>query len=80
MTFVNPRAGESVQVKCEIPQATMLNCRARILHHADMNAFNSFSRPEVVIPKPFDVDLSAREISMTLPELSVVTAEFSIKV
>jgi alpha-N-arabinofuranosidase len=75
LTFVNPLHDESMEVECAITGVSPKRAAGRILHHADLNACNTFENPDTIVPKPHAVTASAGGIKLTLPPLSIVTAE-----
>jgi alpha-N-arabinofuranosidase len=75
ITLANPTHDEPRQVECDIVAASVASPTARILHHADMNAHNSFDRPDALMPVKHVVERDGSKLSVALPPLSVVTVE-----
>ena len=73
-TLVNPKHDAAMAVECTLAGAGAVEAHARILHHDDYNACNTFSQPDVIVPRPHPVDAKGSKISMELPPLSVATA------
>lgn len=73
LTCVNPRHDETFEVSATLSRGRLEGASARILHHPDMNAHNSFEAPNVVVPKDHTVQITAGGLRLTLPPLSVVT-------
>lgn len=72
VTFVNPRIGGDTTVDCAIAGAR--SATAQILHHSDMNAFNSFDAPDTVVTKSHPVTVEAGRLKLDVPALGIVTA------
>ena len=73
-SFVNPRHDAAVSVECALEGASAQSAAARILHHPDLNGFNSFTQPERIVPQPHPVTARGGKIALELPPLSVATA------
>ena len=58
-----------------IQGASVRGANARILHHADMNACNTFESPDTITPGKLDVKASGGGIAVELPPLAVVGIE-----
>ena len=54
---------------------TLGSLQARILHHADMNAHNTFANPDLIVPSEHKVESRSGMLNLALPPLSVVTVE-----
>ena len=74
ITFVNPSLASDLNVDCTLRSFPAKSATATILHHADLNAFNSFDNPEVIVPKPHEVSVEASRLRLTVPALSLVSA------
>ena len=46
---------------------------ARMIHHADWNACDTFEAPDTIVPRASDVEVSGGAMKVELPPLSVVT-------
>jgi alpha-N-arabinofuranosidase len=73
VTLVNPRASTDVHTDCSFTGATPTSATAQILHHADMNAYNSFDDPEKITTKPHTVTIENGRLRLDLPAMSIVT-------
>jgi alpha-N-arabinofuranosidase len=73
-TFVNPKHDTSVELSCVLDGARAGAAAGRILHNADMNAANTFTAPDTVMPVDFRIETQGGGMRMTLPPLSIVTA------
>jgi alpha-N-arabinofuranosidase len=73
MTFANPSHEETRAVTCSIDGAKAGAATARLLHHSDFNAFNSFEAPDTVTPKSHDVTAAQGGLRFDLPPMSVLT-------
>jgi alpha-N-arabinofuranosidase len=78
ITFVNPRHDVDMQVDCALRGVTARQARARILHHPDINAFNSFDQPDQVVIKPHEAGVEGAGVRVTLPSMSVVTVTLEV--
>jgi alpha-N-arabinofuranosidase len=74
LTCVNPRNDLSIKVNCSLSGSRAAAGKARILHHQDLNAHNSFDNPDVVVPREHPVSVEGSRIEMDAPPLSVLTA------
>jgi alpha-N-arabinofuranosidase len=74
LTLVNPKHDATLQVNCSLAGASAAGATARILHHEDMNACNTFSDPDRIVPRSLAVSASGSSVTMDLPPLSVATA------
>jgi alpha-L-arabinofuranosidase len=60
-------------VECALTKGTAASARARIIHHADFNACNTFEAPEVIVPKDHPVTAQGSKIRIELPPMAVAT-------
>jgi alpha-N-arabinofuranosidase len=74
VSLVNPKDSEEVTVECMLRGVTPRNATARILHHADRNAANSFDAPDAITLQAHPARIEAQKLVVDLPPLSVVTA------
>jgi len=65
-------------VNCSIAGALPTGATAKILHHADLNAENSFSRPDTIVPANHQVSVAGGSLKADLPPLSVLTAKITL--
>jgi alpha-N-arabinofuranosidase len=73
-TFVNPKHDTAMFVECTLAGASVAEAKARILHHDDYNACNTFAQPDVIVPRPHAVEARGGTLRMELPPLSISTA------
>jgi len=78
VSWVNPSSSNDVEVDCTLRGVTAKSGTARILHHPDMNAFNSFDQPDMLTPKPHDIAVQGSHVRLTAPALSVITATLQL--
>lgn len=78
VSFVNPRHGSDVSVDCSFPGAVPKQAAAQILHHADMNAYNSFDQPDQIVLKPHPVSVENGSIRMDVPSMGIVTVTLQV--
>jgi alpha-L-arabinofuranosidase len=74
VTLVNPKAETAMTVNCTLAGGSAIGATGRILHHADLNAENTFTDPDRITPGDHKVSADGARISTDLPPLSVVTA------
>jgi alpha-L-arabinofuranosidase len=74
VTFVNPKHDTAIKVNCSLTGAGAISGKARILHHSDFNACNTFENPDVIVTRDHRVDAAGTGIQTELPPLSIVTA------
>jgi alpha-N-arabinofuranosidase len=73
ITLVNPYFDEDLHVDCALRGATATQATARILHDADLNAYNTFEDPNRVVPRSHPVSADGTRVRLDLPRLSAVT-------
>ncbi|HSW51578.1 MAG TPA: alpha-L-arabinofuranosidase C-terminal domain-containing protein [Bryobacteraceae bacterium] len=73
LTLVNPKHDTPMSANCSIAGRKAVSATARALYHADMNACNTFTAPDVVAPKDHTASVSGSGVRVELPPLSVVT-------
>jgi alpha-N-arabinofuranosidase len=74
VTCVNPRPDETLRVECVLAGATAARATARLLHHPDLNACNTFERPDTIVPRDHPVGMTRDTARLELPPLAVATA------
>jgi alpha-N-arabinofuranosidase len=74
LTCVNPKHDESVKASCVLSGAAAASGQARILHHVDFNACNTFENPDRIVPRSHPITVEGSRIGIELPPLSIVTA------
>jgi alpha-N-arabinofuranosidase len=73
LTLVNPRHDARLKVSCRLAQGKAASATARLLHHADFNAANTFEQPDIVVPRPHVVTAEGSRLALELPPMSLVT-------
>ena len=73
VTLVNPRPSTDVHADVSFTGATPQFASAQILHHSDMNAYNSFDEPDKIVTKPHAALVESGRMRVDLPAMSVVT-------
>ncbi len=73
LTCVNPKPDETLRVECVLAGATAASATARLLHHPDLNACNTFDKPDTIVPKDHPVEAARDRLRLDLPPLSVAT-------
>jgi len=74
LTFVNPKHDAALKVDCALSGATPDAAIARILHHPDFNASNTFDNPDRILPREHPVTVEGSRLRLDLPPLSIATA------
>jgi alpha-N-arabinofuranosidase len=74
LTLVNPKHDTPLSVTTTLDGASAAGAKARLLHHADFNACNTFDRPDTIVPRPHPVTAKGANLSVELPPLSILTA------
>jgi alpha-L-arabinofuranosidase len=67
-----------MDVDCALAGAAATSGSARILHHRDFNACNTFENPEVIVPKDHKIEVSGSRLRVELPPLAIVTAAVNL--
>jgi alpha-N-arabinofuranosidase len=78
LTFVNPKHDAGMNVNCSVSGGAPKGGAARILHHEDMNACNTFDRPDRIVPREHPVRVEGSRVRLELPPLSIVTASLGL--
>lgn len=78
VTLVNPKHDATMNVSCSISGKTPSVSGARLLHHSDLNACNTFQSPDVVVPKEHKASASGSSVAVELPPLSIVTVSLRL--
>ena len=73
LTLVNPNHETSVNLTCSLAGGTASGAGARVLQDKDINAANTFSEPNRIMPKPLSVSAQGGTLKAELPPLSVST-------
>jgi len=73
LSFVNPRSDLDLRVHCSLAGALATEGTAEILHSADLNACNSFLKPDTVVLQKHAVKVDGSKIQLDMPRLSVAT-------
>jgi alpha-L-arabinofuranosidase len=63
-----------MNVDCSVAVKTLSAATARVLHHPDLNACNTFDAPDQVVPRAHQASAAGSRLRVELPPLSVVTA------
>jgi alpha-N-arabinofuranosidase len=74
LSFVNPHSDADMRVDCSLLGAAAKDGNAEILHHPDLNACNTFDKPDTVVIQKHPVKVDGERIQLELPRLSVATA------
>jgi alpha-N-arabinofuranosidase len=74
VSLVNPKDSEAMTAECALRGVKAGRVTARILHHADRNAANTFDEPDTIAPQPHPAQIEANKLVVDLPPLSVATA------
>jgi alpha-L-arabinofuranosidase len=77
VSLVNPRTSTEVHADCSFTGATPSGASAQILHHADMNAYNSFDDPGKITTKPHAAVVENGRMRVDVPAMSIVTVQLS---
>jgi alpha-N-arabinofuranosidase len=75
VTLVNPRHDAGLEVECALSRGIAGNARARVLHHPDFNAANTFETPDLIVPRDHPVSASGSSLRVELPPLAIVTVQ-----
>jgi len=74
LSMVNPRVDTTISAKVSLAGGQADGGEARMLHHADMNAYNWFDKPNVIVPRPAKVEARGATVRAELPPLAILTA------
>ena len=74
LTLVNPKPDAGMTVNCSLEGASARSATARMRHHPDLNAANTFATPDRIAPRDHQIAVQGARLVTDLPPLSVVTA------
>ena len=78
VSLVNPQPATDVRADCALTGVAPKQANAEILHHPDLNAFNSFENPDAIVPKHHPVTVEGERIRLDVPALSVITVRVQV--
>jgi alpha-L-arabinofuranosidase len=78
LTLAHLHASEPAKVVIRLRGGSAGEVRHTVLTHAELNAHNSFERPEVVKPSSSVLDVHGTELRCTLPAASVNALEIRL--
>ena len=78
LTCANPNHESGLSMIASVSGGKPVSATARLLHHEDFNACNTFENPGVVVPRDHDAGVQGSQIQLELPPLSVVTANIRL--
>jgi alpha-N-arabinofuranosidase len=73
ITLVNPKHDAGMNVNCAVVGKKAVSATARMLHHQDFNACNTFDAPDTVVPRSLQATVSGSGVRIDLPPLSIAT-------
>jgi len=73
LTLANPKHDTGVKLECPLRGARAVGATARLLHHEDFNAANTFDAADRIMPREHPVNVSGSSIAIELPPMSVAT-------
>jgi alpha-N-arabinofuranosidase len=73
VTLVNPKHDTGMNVNCAVMGKRVSPDSARMLHHQDFNACNTFESPDTVVPQELQASVNGSNLRVELPPLSIVT-------
>ena len=74
LTCVNPSHDTPLKVNCSLSGVTVSSAQARLLHHPDYNAANTFDAPGRIVPREHPVTATGSRLQLDLPPMSIATA------
>ena len=74
LTLVNPKPDAGMTANCSLAGASARSATARMRHHPDLNAANTFATPDRIAPRDHQIAVGGARIVTDLPPLSVLTA------
>jgi alpha-N-arabinofuranosidase len=78
LTLAHLHASEPVGVRIRFRGGSAGEVRHTVLTHAELNAHNTFERPDVVTPQTRTLEMSGAELRFTLAPASVNALEFRL--
>ena len=74
LSFVNPHADADLRVECSLPGISVIEGSAQILHDANLNACNTFEKPNNVVPQKLSLTVDGARVRLDLPRMAIATA------
>ncbi|MFI5096637.1 MAG: alpha-N-arabinofuranosidase [Candidatus Acidiferrales bacterium] len=74
LSFVNPSTDEDIRVECTLKGCNAKEGAAEILQDADLNACNSFEKPNAVVVQKHSVKVDGSKVQLDMPRMSIATA------
>jgi alpha-N-arabinofuranosidase len=74
LSLVNPHSETDLRVECSLAGVTAKQGSAGMLHDADLNACNTFEKPNNVVPQKLPLSIDGSRVQLDLPRMSVATA------
>ena len=78
ITLVNPKPDASLNVTCSLAGGSATGATGRILQDNDLNAANTFTDPNRVVPKTLKVAAQGGTVTAEMPPLSVATIQVKL--
>ena len=78
LSFVNPRADADMRVECTLAGSSAKDGSAEILHSPNLNACNSFDKPDAVVVQKHAVKVDGAKVLLDVPRMSVATVSLRI--
>jgi alpha-L-arabinofuranosidase len=73
LTLANPKHDAGVKLECALAGSQAVSAQARLLHHEDFNAANTFDAPDRIVPRDHAVTVNGATLAIELPPMSVAT-------
>jgi len=73
ITLVNTKHDAAMDVRCIFPNTGLSRVSAKLLHHRDFNACNTFEQPNIITPQNHTATINGTGCAVHLPPLSIVT-------
>jgi alpha-N-arabinofuranosidase len=73
VSLVNPSVSTAVTAHCSLQGFIGVRASGQMMHSDDLNAYNSFDRPDLLHPAAFSPVLEGAKLTVELPPLSVST-------
>lgn len=74
LTLVNPQPDVTMNTRVSLAGGKAAGGKARLLYHPDLNAYNSFDKPDTIVPRDTRVEASGSAVRVEVPPLGIVTA------
>jgi alpha-N-arabinofuranosidase len=78
LTVVNPSVADARETEISLSGARPKSGTVTVLANPDIHAYNSFQRPDVVVPRTSELKVAGTTLVVTFPPASVTTLQIDM--